>query len=182
MGQISIEKLGKTYANRRKVPRGEEDSAQSKGERVTVLNDVDLTITNGEMVCFLGPSGCGKSTLLRIIAGFEPPTTGRILINGKPVIGPSADHMFVFQHSGLFPWMTVAENVGLGLRHVKNRHQRHNQVMEFIEMVELDGFEQHYPRQLSGGMQRRAELARALAVRSSNQERITLPKRQISEI
>ncbi len=164
MGRISIEKLSKTYANRRKTPRGEEDSAQSRGDRVTVLYEVDLAIANGEMVCFLGPSGCGKSTLLRIIAGFEPPTTGRILINGKPVAGPSADHMFVFQHSGLFPWMTVAENVGLGLRHVKNRHERHTQMKEFIEMVELDGFEQHYPRQLSGGMQRRAELARALAV------------------
>ena len=116
------------------------------------------------MVCFLGPSGCGKSTLLRIIAGFEAPSDGRVQINGKPVRGPSADHIFVFQHSGLFPWMTVAENVGLGLRHLKNRQDRQDHVSEFIEMVELDGFEQHYPRQLSGGMQRRAELARALAV------------------
>jgi ABC-type nitrate/sulfonate/bicarbonate transport system ATPase subunit len=70
----------------------------------------------------------------------------------------------VFQHSGLFPWMTVAENVALGLRHLKNRQERHEQMSEYIEMVELDGFEHHYPRQLSGGMQRRAELARALAV------------------
>ncbi|PID39752.1 MAG: ABC transporter [Proteobacteria bacterium] len=164
MGRISIEKLGKTYINRRKIPRNEADSAQRKGERVTVLNEIDLTITDGEMVCVLGASGCGKSTLLRIIAGFEHPSTGRVLIDGKPVTGPSADHMFVFQHSGLFPWMTVAENVGLGLRHLKDRQERHEQVMEFVEMVELEGFEQHYPRQLSGGMQRRAELARALAV------------------
>jgi ABC-type nitrate/sulfonate/bicarbonate transport system ATPase subunit len=113
---------------------------------------------------FFGPSGCGKSTLLRIIAGFETPSDGRVQINGKTVKGPSADHIFVFQHSGLFPWMTVAENVGLGLRHLKNHRDRHEQVSEFIEMVELEGFEQHYPRQLSGGMQRRAELARALAV------------------
>lgn len=164
MGCITIEKLNKTYANRRKDPRGDDDPLLRQGDRVIVLFDIDLNILDGEMVCFLGPSGCGKSTLLRIIAGFEAPSDGRVQINGKPVKGPSADHIFVFQHSGLFPWMTVAENVGLGLRHLKNSQDRYEHVAEFIEMVELDGFEQHYPRQLSGGMQRRAELARALAV------------------
>lgn len=164
MGSITIEHISKTYANRRKSPRSGENPFQRKGDRVSVLQDIDLNIPDGEMVCFLGPSGCGKSTLLRIIAGFEVPSGGRVNINGKPVNGPSADHIFVFQHSGLFPWMTVAENVGLGLRHLKSRRNRQEKVMEFIEMVELEGFEQHYPRQLSGGMQRRAELARALAV------------------
>ena len=164
MGCISIENLNKNYANRRKAPRGGENPLQRKGDRVSVLTDIDLNILDGEMVCFLGPSGCGKSTLLRIIAGFETPSDGCVRINDKPIKGPSADHIFVFQHSGLFPWMTVAENVGLGLRHLKNRRDRYEHVSEFIEMVELDGFEQHYPRQLSGGMQRRAELARALAV------------------
>lgn len=164
MGCITVEKINKTYANRRKVPRRGEDPMQRKGDRVSVLLDIDLNIPDGEMVCFLGPSGCGKSTLLRIIAGFEAPTSGGITINGAPVRGPSADHIFVFQHSGLFPWMTVAENVCLGLRHLKHPGKMHEQAMEFIEMVELEGFEQHYPRQLSGGMQRRAELARALAV------------------
>ncbi len=164
MGSIAVEQLGKNYANRRKTPRADEDPMQRMGDRVTVFSDVNLTIGDGEMVCFLGPSGCGKSTLLRIIAGFEAPSDGFVQINGKPVKGPSADHIFVFQHSGLFPWMTVAENVGLGLRHLKKPGDRHQQVTEFIEMVELEGFEQHYPRQLSGGMQRRAELARALAV------------------
>lgn len=164
MGRIAIENLNKTYANRRKVPRGDDDPLLYKGERVAVFMDVNLNVRDGEMVCFLGPSGCGKSTLLRIIAGFEKPSGGHIRINDKPVSGPSADHIFVFQHSGLFPWMTVAENVGLGLRHVKSPQERHRQMKEFVEMVELEGFEQHYPRQLSGGMQRRAELARALAV------------------
>lgn len=164
MGCIKIDNLSKTYADRRKTPRGEDDPSQSRGDRVTVFADINLNIPNGEMVCVLGPSGCGKSTLLRIIAGFETPSGGSVRINDQPVEGPSADHIFVFQHSGLFPWMTVAENVGLGLRHLKNRQERHAQALEFIEMVELDGFEQHYPRQLSGGMQRRAELARALAV------------------
>ena len=164
MGHITIEKLDKSYANRRRVPRGDEDALLRQGDCVAVLKGIDLAIANGEMVCFLGPSGCGKSTLLRIIAGFEAPTGGRVCINGEEVKGPSADHIFVFQHSGLFPWMTVAENVGLGLRHLKDRQDRAAQINEFIEMVELEGFEQHYPRQLSGGMQRRAELARALAV------------------
>lgn len=164
MGRITMEKLGKTYANRRKTPRREDNPLQRRGDRITVFHDVDLAFDDGEMVCILGPSGCGKSTLLRIIAGFEHPSEGSVRINGKPVGGPSADHIFVFQHSGLFPWMTVAENVALGLRHLKSRRARQDQIQEFIEMVELDGFEQHYPRQLSGGMQRRAELARALAV------------------
>ncbi|BBO79882.1 nitrate ABC transporter ATP-binding protein [Desulfosarcina ovata subsp. sediminis] len=164
MGRITIQNLSKTYTNRRRFPRGDDDPQVRQGERITVLKGINLEIENGEMVCFLGPSGCGKSTLLRIIAGFEPACGGVVQVNGQPVTGPSADHIFVFQHSGLFPWMTVAENVGLGLRHLKNHHARQAQVTEFIEMVELEGFEHHYPRQLSGGMQRRAELARALAV------------------
>lgn len=164
MGRISIQKLVKTYANRRRAPRDDEQPAQRAGEAVVVLKDIDLEIENGEMACFLGPSGCGKSTLLRIIAGFEPASGGRVMINDHPVNGPSADHIFVFQHSGLFPWMTVGENVALGLRHLKNRQHRAEKAAEYIEMVDLEGFEQHYPRQLSGGMQRRAELARALAV------------------
>ena len=164
MGCITIENLNKAYANRRKAPRGDENPRLRRGDRVAVLETINLTISDGEMVCFLGPSGCGKSTLLRIIAGFEAPSGGAVKINGQGVTGPSADHIFVFQHSGLFPWMTVAQNVGLGLRHVNRKAERREQVQEFIEMVELEGFEDHYPRQLSGGMQRRAELARALAV------------------
>jgi ABC-type nitrate/sulfonate/bicarbonate transport system ATPase subunit len=164
VGRILIEKLNKKYTNRRRVPRGEDSPLLHQGDLMTVLKDINLNILDGEMVCFLGPSGCGKSTLLRIIAGFELPTDGLVRINDKAVEGPSADHIFVFQHSGLFPWMTVAENVGLGLRHQKDSPKRHQQIKEFIEMVELEGFEQYYPRQLSGGMQRRAELARALAV------------------
>lgn len=164
MGHIAIENLSKTYINRRRRSRDKEKPQQQRGDRVTVLKDINLEINDGEMVCFLGPSGCGKSTLLRIVAGFEPACDGSVRINGQPVKGPSADHIFVFQHSGLFPWMTVAENVALGLRHLKDHRQQQDQILEFIEMVELNGFENHYPRQLSGGMQRRAELARALAV------------------
>ncbi len=164
MGRITIHQLSKTYLNRRQFPRCSDDPAQRKGDRITVFENVNLRIQDGEMVCFLGPSGCGKSTLLRIISGFEPPSGGHLRVNDKSVRGPSADHIFVFQHSGLFPWMTVAENIGLGLRHLKDADERNRQVLEFVEMVELEGFEKHYPWQLSGGMQRRAELARALAV------------------
>ena len=163
MGRITTEKLNKSYANRRKLPRSDENPQLRRGDDIIVLKDIDLRISDGEMVCFLGPSGCGKSTLLRIIAGFEELSSGDVRINGKRVNGPSADHIFVFQHSGLFPWMTVAQNVGLGVRHLSG-DERSKRIGEFLEMVELEGFEHHYPRQLSGGMQRRAELARALAV------------------
>jgi ABC-type nitrate/sulfonate/bicarbonate transport system ATPase subunit len=164
MGQIKINSLQKSYLNRRRSRRSVDQDDLAYGERIIVLKDINLTISEGEMVCILGPSGCGKSTLLRIIAGFEEFSEGEVKINSKIVSQPQADHIFVFQHNGLLPWMTVAENVGLGLRHLSNSEERYERIQEYIEMVELDGFENYYPRQLSGGMQRRAELARALAV------------------
>ena len=163
MGDIKLENLTKLFTNRRAKPRNIYDPDVQSGANVLVLNDINLKFEEGEMVCILGPSGCGKSTMLRIIAGFEEPTYGRVLFGGKPVKGPSADSIFVFQHSGLLPWMTVAQNVALGLRHLE-AIEIHPKVQEYIEMVELEGFENYYPHQLSGGMQRRAELARALAV------------------
>lgn len=162
MAHIEIENLCREFVNRRKKDREEDHLAY--GEKVTVLNDINIEVQDGEMVCLLGPSGCGKSTLLRILAGFDKQTSGRVLIDGKEVNGPSSDNIFVFQHSGLFPWMTVWENVELGLRHMEDEESKKQEIQEYIEMVELDGFEDHFPRQLSGGMQRRAELARALAV------------------
>jgi len=129
-----------------------------------VLNRVNLEFQDGELVCILGPSGCGKTTLVRIIAGFETASTGRVLIDGKEVKGPSPDNIFVFQHNGLLPWMTVWENVRLGLRKLKDKAQIAERIQEYLDIVNLSGFEQHYPHQLSGGMQRRAELARALVV------------------
>ena len=164
MGTICIRNLYKSYKNRRRKPRLADETALCYGDQIPVLENVNLQLEAGEMVCFLGPSGCGKSTLLRIIAGFESPTSGQVTINGQPVSGPRSDHIFVFQHSGLLPWMTVAENVELGLRHMRDEVEKRKKILEYIEMVELNGFERHYPYQLSGGMQRRAELARALAV------------------
>ncbi len=164
MGHIQIKGLQKYYLNRRRNQRSADDTSISFGDTIPVLKDIDLEISTGEMVCILGPSGCGKSTLLRIIAGFEEYTMGEVSINSQSVDGPQANHIFVFQHNGLLPWMTVAENVGLGLRHLADPDEQRQRIQEYIEMVELEGFENHYPRQLSGGMQRRAELARALAV------------------
>ena len=129
-----------------------------------ILDDINLEFHEGEMVCILGPSGCGKSTLMRIIAGFDTPSAGKVLIDGKEVTGPSSEHIFVFQHSGLLPWMKIWQNVELGIRHLKDEQLKSQKIQEHIDMVELTGFEHHYPHQLSGGMQRRAELARALIV------------------
>ena len=163
MGQIWINNLCKAFIDRRETRRSSA-SDNGAGSSIPVLDGIDLKFEEGEMVCILGPSGCGKSTMLRIIAGFDSPTSGNVLINGKEVMSPSADNIFVFQHSGLLPWMTVWENVGLGLRQMKDTASKDEKIQEYIDMVELEGFEQHYPHQLSGGMQRRAELARALAV------------------
>ncbi len=163
MGKIKIENLTKLFTNRRARPRNIYDPDEHTGDHVLVLNNINLDFEEGEMVCILGPSGCGKSTMLRIVAGFDEPTYGHVLFGEEKVNGPSADSIFVFQHSGLLPWMTVAQNVALGLRHLDPGDIRLKS-QEYIEMVELEGFENYYPHQLSGGMQRRAELARALAV------------------
>ena len=163
MGHIKIENLKKAYVNRRTKARAHFEPA-SEGENVNVLDGVDLSFEEGEMVCILGPSGCGKSTMLRIIAGFDTPNEGRVLVDGKEVTGPNSEHIFVFQQNGLLPWMSVWDNVQLGLRNMQDKQAMNEKIQEYIDMVELNGFEHHHPSQLSGGMQRRAELARALAV------------------
>jgi NitT/TauT family transport system ATP-binding protein len=165
MGQVMIRDLRKEYVERRKRPRKvNSDPRLHQGESLAVLKTIDLDIADGELVCILGPSGCGKTTLCRIIAGFEQASSGTLLIDGKPVLGPSSDNIFVFQHNGLLPWMTVWENATLGLRKTRDKEQARERTQEFIDIVNLAGFEDHYPHQLSGGMQRRAELARALVV------------------
>jgi ABC-type nitrate/sulfonate/bicarbonate transport system ATPase subunit len=163
MANIEIRRLHKEFINRRRVRRSEFESGEC-GKNILVINDISLSFKEGEMICILGPSGCGKSTMLRIIAGFDSDFTGEVLIDNRPIAGPSAENIFVFQHSGLLPWMTVWQNVELGLRHMEDNDQKKEKIIEYIQMVDLDGFENHYPYQLSGGMQRRAELARALAV------------------
>jgi NitT/TauT family transport system ATP-binding protein len=164
MGSVRIERLTKSFVERRKGPRRASDETVVRGERLSVIDEIDLEFEDGDLVCILGPSGCGKTTLVRIIAGFETPSSGRVLIDEKPVNGPSSDNIFVFQHNGLLPWLTVWENVRLGLRKMKNKEEMAQRIEEFLDIVNLSGFEHHYPHQLSGGMQRRAELARALVV------------------
>jgi ABC-type nitrate/sulfonate/bicarbonate transport system ATPase subunit len=165
MGDVVIENLRKEFIERRQARRkANSDPDVTQGDRLLVLDDVSLKFHDGELVCILGPSGCGKTTLVRIIAGFDYPTSGVLLVDGKPVKGPSSENIFVFQHNGLLPWMTVWENVWLGLRNEENQEKASETIQEYLDMVNLSGFEDHYPHQLSGGMQRRAELARALVV------------------
>lgn len=162
MSFIEIKDISKKYINRRRVRRAPDEPAQP-GE-ITVLDGINLEFEEGEMVCILGPSGCGKSTLLRIIAGFDKASEGDVIIDNEKVDGASSEHIFVFQQNGLLPWMNVWDNVELGLRKLPEE-ERNERIQEYIDLVELNGFENNLPCQLSGGMQRRAELARALAVK-----------------
>ena len=132
---------------------------------VQALEGVTFDVADGEFVCIVGPSGCGKTTLFRIIAGLEPATTGQVVLDGTRVDGPSTDLGLVFQEYHLFPWRTVAGNVGFGLeRDGVATTERERRVRELLELVGLDGFADTYPRDLSGGMKQRVALARALAV------------------
>ncbi|MCK5359460.1 MAG: ABC transporter ATP-binding protein [Gammaproteobacteria bacterium] len=163
MSYIEIKNLNKSHYNKRNKKRAPDDS--TKIGFIQVLDNIDLSFEEGEMVCILGPSGCGKSTLLNIIAGFDTAYDGEVIINDKKVEHASSNHIFVFQQNGLLPWMTVWENMELGLRNIQDTEVKNERIMEYIELVELNGFEDHLPSSLSGGMQRRAELARALAVK-----------------
>jgi NitT/TauT family transport system ATP-binding protein len=139
--------------------------AAGSARSVKALDRIDLTIFQGEFVSILGPSGCGKSTLLYIIGGFIPYTSGSLDVCGKPVKGPGPDRGIVFQQFALFPWKTVLQNVLYGLEQRRMpRAERLERANHFIRLVQLDGFENHFPAQLSGGMRQRAALARTLAV------------------
>jgi len=136
-----------------------------RGGRETVaLEATDLDVAENDFITILGPSGCGKSTLLRIVAGLDRQTTGEVLLDGRRIAGPGADRGMVFQSYTLFPWLTVRDNVCFGLqeRGLPRAEQLHV-ADAFIRKVGLVGFEGHYPRQLSGGMQQRTAIARALA-------------------
>ena len=137
---------------------------------VTALQGIDLHIEPGEFVSLIGPSGCGKSTLLRVIGDLTPPTAGTVLVNGKPAPRARADHDYgmVFQDSVLFDWRTVRKNVGLPLEMLDwDRARRKERVDEMLRLVELQSFDDHYPWQLSGGMQMRVAIARALTFEPS---------------
>ena len=135
-----------------------------KGEKTQALLPVDYQVNENDFITILGPSGCGKSTLLRIVAGLDQPTRGEVWLDGVLVDGPGADRGMVFQSYTLFPWLTVEQNICFGLqeRGVSKAAQKERSDY-FINKVGLRGFEQHFPRQLSGGMQQRTAIARALA-------------------
>jgi len=135
-----------------------------KGEQTQALQPIHYQVEENDFITILGPSGCGKSTLLRIIAGLDTPTRGEIWLDGKSVEGPGADRGMVFQSYTLFPWLTVEENIRFGLqeRGISAAQQKERSDY-YIQQVGLRGFAQHYPRQLSGGMQQRTAIARALA-------------------
>jgi NitT/TauT family transport system ATP-binding protein len=128
-----------------------------------VLEDISLEVRDGEFVCILGPSGCGKSTLLNIVGGFVKPSFGDVMIDGEQVTGPDPRRIFVFQERGVFPWLTVEGNIGFGLFRLGEEEKR-NRIAYYVQLVGLRGFEHAYPRELSGGMKQRLEVARALAV------------------
>ena len=132
------------------------------GEQIDVLENINAEVAEGEFVCLVGPSGCGKTTLLNIVAGFLEPTSGEVLVEGKPVRGTDPRRIFVFQENGVFPWLNVSENICFGLRQ-QARAERDRILAHYIDMVGLNGFENAYPRELSGGMKQRVEIARALA-------------------
>jgi ABC-type nitrate/sulfonate/bicarbonate transport system ATPase subunit len=149
---IEICNLTKTYADENQ-------------EAVTALKSLALTIQPGEFVAILGPSGCGKTTLLRLIAGLLLPDAGEVRVHGKPVTGPGPDRALVFQNFALLPWADVLTNVAFGLEIAgMPRAERLARAAQYVAAVGLQGFERSYPRQLSGGMQQRVGLARALAV------------------
>src|SRR5947208_6295398 len=148
---ISIERLSKSF-----------DTA--RGTSHLALSDISLAVAEGEFVSVLGPSGCGKSTLLYIVGGFVSPTSGAVRVKDAPVIGPGPDRGPVFQEFALFPWKTVLGNVMYGLRQQGvRRAEAEAQGRRLIEMVGLKGFEDFYPKELSGGMKQRVAIARTLA-------------------
>ncbi len=149
--KISIRDLWMTFPAR---VRGTDD--------IHVLEEISLDVKEGELVCLVGPSGCGKSTLLNLAGGFLHPTKGEILVDGSPVLAPDPRRIFIFQENGVFPWMTVEQNVAFGVKRATEK-ERNALVRHYIEMVGLTGFDKTHPRELSGGMKQRVEIARALA-------------------
>jgi NitT/TauT family transport system ATP-binding protein len=139
-----------------------------KENQPPVLSNIDLQLGRGEFFCLLGPSGCGKTTLLNILAGFETPSSGRVLVERRPVTGPGADRMMVFQgDDSLLPWLTALENIELGPRLMAvSRLDRRRISTDALRLVGLSGQGEKYPRQLSGGMKQRIQIARAIVCKS----------------
>ena len=151
VGEIRINKVYKQFPN-----------VDPRQEDIVALNGFSLDIKAGSFLSLIGPSGCGKSTLLRIIGGLDVPTSGELYLDEKKITKPGSDRGFAFQGSNLFSWLTVEKNIAFGLKARGKYKEQKKDVDEFIKLVGLEGFEKSYPHQLSGGMQQRASLARAL--------------------
>ena len=138
-------------------------SFDGRGKNLSVLEDINLTIDDGEFVCLLGPSGCGKTTLLRLIAGLDNPTSGEVVANGEVVEKPSGDRAVIFQQYSLFPWLTVLQNVTFGLEMSGGSKEENIQAAErYLQSVGLLEFKDSYPHELSGGMKQRVAIIRSL--------------------
>lgn len=149
--KVKIDNVGKVF--------------QARDNEVVALDGVSLDIRENEFICVVGPSGCGKSTLLNIIAGLYEPTSGHVYVDGHEVDGPGPERGVVFQQYGLFPWLTVRENIEFGLKLQKKTKAQMAEISEkYMELVELTSFANSYPKELSGGMKQRVAIARAYAV------------------
>ncbi|RKN03580.1 ABC transporter ATP-binding protein [Streptomyces radicis] len=150
MADISIDRVSKVFTTARK--------------RTVALNETSLAVATNEIVCVVGPSGCGKTTLLNLIAGFIGPTSGTITVGSREVAGPGADRAVVFQADAVFPWLNVGDNVGYGMRvQGLGRRERAERAERYLDLVGLAEFRSAYPKELSGGMRKRVDLARAYA-------------------
>lgn len=150
---ISVQEISKVFKGRRK---GDEENV--------VLKDVSFDVQEGEFVSLLGPSGCGKTTTLTIIAGFQKPNSGKIVVNGKEVSKPGPDRSFMFQNYALFPWLKVGENIEYPMKKMKvPKAERKQKLKELLEMAQLTDYENYYIHEISGGMKQRVALLRAIA-------------------
>lgn len=153
VGHCKFNAIGKVFGSTNSVPE-------------IVLKDCSFEVPAGSLTVLLGPSGCGKSTLVQLVAGYDTPTLGNITLDGTPVTGPSTDRIVVFQETALFPWMTLLENVAYGpIQSGAPRREAESEASALLRDVGLKAFEDRYPSQISGGMQRRAEVARAMIAR-----------------
>ena len=151
VGTITINNTGKKFIT-------------NDGTEVRALNGINLTINAGTFVSLIGPSGCGKTTLLRLMAGLTEPTEGKLYLDDAMITEANYEKGFMFQNHGLFPWLTIYDNVAFGLKARGIYKKSKKEVLNYLKMVGLEGFQKSYPHQLSGGMCQRAALARALVV------------------
>jgi NitT/TauT family transport system ATP-binding protein len=164
--KISLQNVTKEFAVRQTKGKGQGKAGwrQAEPSVLTALSDLSLDVAAGEFLTLVGPSGSGKTTLLDLLAGLSSPTSGTVLVDGKPVTGPGQDRAVVFQQYALFPWRTASANVSIGLENTgPSRKERAAKASAFLDLVGLAGFEDRYPHELSGGMKQRVAIARSLA-------------------